>query len=87
MAGFVCATTTSPVDLVKARYMNQKFDVFGKGALYNSMWDCLSKTIANEGFRGLYKGWLPNWLRIGPHTIITFVVLEQLRRIAGIAPV
>jgi hypothetical protein len=85
-AGLVCATTTSPIDLVKSRYMNQPFDK-GKGLRYSSTLDCFRKTVQAEGFLALFKGWLPQWLRIGPHTIITFVVLEQLRRLAGLRPV
>jgi hypothetical protein len=84
ISGFFCATTTSPIDVVKSRLMNQKVD--GK-ILYTSTADCFAKIIKVEGVKGLYKGWLPNWLRIGPHTVITFIVLEQLRRLSGIKPV
>ena len=51
------------------------------GSLYNGIWDCFSKTVAHEGFLGLYKGLTANWLRIGPHTVLTFVFLEQLRKL------
>jgi solute carrier family 25 protein 14/30 len=86
IAGLVCATTTSPIDLVKSRYMNQQFEK-GRGVKYVSLWDCIIKTVKYEGFRGLYKGWLPNWLRIGPHTIVTFVVYEKCREVFGIKPI
>jgi solute carrier family 25 protein 14/30 len=86
ISGFFCATTTSPVDVVKSRYMNQQFQD-GKGVMYSSTRDCFVKTIKAEGIAGLYKGWLPNWFRIGPHTVITFLILEQLRRLSGIKPV
>ena len=39
--------------------------VTGRGQLYTGVADCLAKTVRAEGLRGLYKGWLPNWLRIG----------------------
>lgn len=88
LAGLAVATTTNPVDLVKSRYMNQPFDmVTGRGHLYSGVVDCLRKTVAAEGLRGLYKGWLPNWARIGPHTVITFLCFETMRKLAGIAPV
>ena len=38
--------------------------VTGRGLLYSGVWDTLAKTVAAEGLRGLYKGWLPNWARI-----------------------
>ncbi|KAI8897358.1 mitochondrial carrier domain-containing protein [Globomyces pollinis-pini] len=86
IAGFVCATASSPVDVVKSRYMNQKFTPEGKGLLYSSSYDCMIKTVKAEGPIGLFKGWLPSWLRLGPHTIITFIVLEQLRKVSGVKP-
>ena len=58
-----------------------------QGLRYRSNWDCLVQTVRVEGVRGLYKGWLATWLRLGPHTIVTFVMLEQLRNLAGVKPV
>ncbi|EGC35979.1 hypothetical protein DICPUDRAFT_32523 [Dictyostelium purpureum] len=86
-AGLVASITTSPVDLVKTRIMNQPVDANGKGLLYSSSFDCFKKTYRAEGFFGLYKGFLPNWFRIGPHTIVTFIAYEYLRKIGGISPV
>ena len=85
VAGLVCATVTSPVDVIKTRMMNQR--VSGSmSLLYSSTPDCLFKTIRTEGFFGLYKGFIPNWMRIGPHTVITFLIFEQLRKLTGLKP-
>ena len=84
IAGFVCACFTSPVDVVKTRMMNQHKD---KKKIYTSTFNCFVKTWRAEGVAGFYKGFIPNWMRIGPHTIITFFLFEQLRRIVGIAPI
>jgi len=70
IAGFFCATTTAPVDNIKSRYMNQKFLPSGKGELYTSTMDCFTKTLRAEGFLGIYKGWFPNWMRIGSRTFL-----------------
>ncbi|EGG17660.1 mitochondrial substrate carrier family protein [Cavenderia fasciculata] len=86
-AGLVAATFTSPVDLVKTRIMNQPVDSRGVGTLYTSTLDCFTKTFKAEGPLGLYKGFIPNWLRIGPHSLVTFIVYEQLRKIGGINPI
>ncbi|GAQ87019.1 mitochondrial substrate carrier protein [Klebsormidium nitens] len=87
-AGLITALVTAPVDLVKTRIMQQAIRVDGSnaGALYTSATDCLRKTCATEGFFGLYKGFFPVWLRIGPHTIITFYVFEKLRKSFGLKP-
>eukprot|EP00795_Rhopilema_esculentum_P009542 gene9542-17288_t len=86
VAGLVCAIVTSPVDVIKTRIMNQKIMAKENGLLYKSTLDCLYKTLKFEGILGLYKGFIPNWMRIGPHTIITFLIFEQLRKIAGLKP-
>ncbi|KAL6080591.1 Mitochondrial carrier [Balamuthia mandrillaris] len=83
VAGLMAAIVTSPVDVVKTRIMNQS----AGSNLYSSSWDCVMKTIKAEGLMGLYKGFIPNWMRIGPHTIVTFLVYEQLRRLCGLRPV
>lgn len=44
-AGFVCATTSAPLDLVKSRVMNQKFGPDGKGLQYKNSFDCFIKSI------------------------------------------
>ena len=54
---------------------------------YKSAFDCFFKTLRLEGPLGLYKGFFPNWMRIGPHTIVTFFIFEQLRKLVGMAPV
>eukprot|EP01018_Ginkgo_biloba_P035073 Gb_34130 [translate_table: standard] len=87
IAGFVTAIVISPVDLVRTRIMQQAVQEDGQGALYSSSFDCLKKTVRSEGVLGLYKGFVPVWLRISPHTIVTFFVFEQLRKAIGIRPV
>ncbi|XP_071478063.1 mitochondrial substrate carrier family protein ucpB-like [Diadema antillarum] len=87
VAGFVAALATSPVDVIKTRVMNQKVKgVKSDQLVYKGTLDCFVKTVRCEGIYGLYKGFFPNWLRIGPHTIVSFILFEQLRRLAGINP-
>ena len=33
-----------------------------------------------EGVTSFFKGWTPAFIRLGPQTIITFVVLEQFKK-------
>jgi len=40
--------------------------------------DVLSKVIRNEGFFSLWKGFTPYYFRLGPHTVLTFIFLEQM---------
>ncbi|KAJ0394009.1 hypothetical protein P43SY_006841 [Pythium insidiosum] len=74
VAGLVATTACAPADVVKTRLMNMKHGE------YKSATDCFLRVIEHEGLRGLYKGWLPAYMRLGPQTLLTFVFLEQLRK-------
>ena len=52
--------------------------------VYRHMGDCLWKTIRHEGPKGLYKGFIPQWARYGPFTVIQFLTWEKLRELAGL---
>ncbi|KAI8603365.1 mitochondrial carrier domain-containing protein [Dissophora ornata] len=87
VAGLICSISTSPIDTVKVRYMNQQFSATGQGALYKSAIDCAIKTVQREGPLALYKGFLMCWLRLGPHTMLSLMIFEKLRSFVGINPV
>ena len=36
------------------------------------------QVIKNEGFFSLWKGFTPYYFRLGPHTVLTFIFLEQV---------
>lgn len=87
IAGFVTNCVSSPIDMVRTRYMNQKKDHNKKPVLYRGTLDCIVKTVRKEGLFGLYKGFIPNWTRTGTHTVVTFFVFEQLRAFVGMKPI
>ncbi|ORX98961.1 mitochondrial carrier [Basidiobolus meristosporus CBS 931.73] len=71
LAGLVATTVTSPVDVIKTRVMNSHSNENAIRITVN--------TVRNEGVRALFKGWLSAFIRLGPHTILTFVFLEKFR--------
>lgn len=73
----------TPADVVKARMMNQPTQENGRGLLYKNSIDCLMQTIKQEGFFGLYKGFLPCWLRMAPWSLTFWLSFEQIRRFFG----
>lgn len=79
MAGFLCTVASSPLDVIKSRVMNQPVDAHGRGVRYSSTLDCLRKSVQAEGTLSLWKGFWPNFARLGPHCVVTFLVIEQLR--------
>eukprot|EP00210_Caulerpa_lentillifera_P006258 g5977.t1 len=80
LTGLVCTTATSPVDVLKTK-------MFVGGGQYGSTLACARELFMMEGLRGFFKGWTANYIRVGPNTTITFLVLEQLRVWAGLGNV
>ena len=47
--------------------------------VYKNGFDVLLNVVRKEGFFCLWKGFVPYYSRLGPHTVLTFIFLEQLR--------
>lgn len=77
LAGLVTTTATNPVDVIKTRYMSDS-----KG-LYRSPIHCFTHTLRQEGAGAFFKGWMPSYWRLGPHTIISFLLMEKMRVLFG----
>jgi len=79
-AGAIATTMTQPLDVLKTRAMN------AKPGEYSGLFDIVRHT-AKLGPLGFFRGYVPAFVRLGPHTVLTFVFLEQLRLNFGIVPV
>ncbi|MBN3285421.1 DIC protein, partial [Polyodon spathula] len=79
LASFIaggCATfLCQPLDVMKTRLMNSKGE-------YRGVTHCLIET-AKLGPLAFYKGLVPAGIRLVPHTVLTFIFLEQLRKNFG----
>lgn len=71
----------NPMDLVATRIYNQ---TKGTNQLYSGPIDAFIKIRRTEGIRGLYKGAFSHYLRVGPHTTLTFVFFEKLMAFAEV---
>ncbi|KAF3448995.1 hypothetical protein FNV43_RR09719 [Rhamnella rubrinervis] len=71
-AGFFAVCIGSPVDVVKSRMMGD--------SAYKSTLDCFIKTLKNDGPLAFYKGFLPNFGRLGSWNVIMFLTLEQAKK-------
>ncbi|KAI7856487.1 mitochondrial carrier domain-containing protein [Circinella umbellata] len=72
LAGLAATTACNPADVIKTRVMSAKDG--NKSAL-----SVMAQMYKAEGLGSFFKGWTPAFIRLGPQTIITFVVLEQLK--------
>lgn len=82
-SGFLVTLAMNPFDVVATRLYNEPTTARGMGVFYNGIGDCFVKIIKIEGVKGLYKGFIPHYLRLAPHTILTFVFLEFLKKFAN----
>lgn len=73
-AALVATTICSPADVIKTRIMNSA-TASSEGPIKS-----LLNSVKTEGVRFMFRGWLPSFVRLAPHTIITFIGLEQLRK-------
>ncbi|KAG8383075.1 hypothetical protein BUALT_Bualt05G0146900 [Buddleja alternifolia] len=80
MSGLSATALSCPADVVKTRMMNQG----GGEVKYRSSYDCLVKTVRIEGFRALWKGFVPTWARLGPWQFVFWVSYEKFRQISGL---
>lgn len=78
-AGAIATTMTQPMDVIKTRTMNAKPGEF------TGVWHIVRYT-AKLGPMGFFKGYVPAFVRLGPQTVLTFILLEQLRLNFGFIP-
>ncbi|CAF0738081.1 unnamed protein product [Rotaria sordida] len=76
IAAFVTTAVSLPVDIVKTRFQNMKV-IEGKPE-YNGIFDIFQRILRQEGVFSFWKGFTAYFARLGPHTILTFIFIEQL---------
>uniref|UniRef100_A0A3Q4IBB1 Solute carrier family 25 member 11 n=1 Tax=Neolamprologus brichardi TaxID=32507 RepID=A0A3Q4IBB1_NEOBR len=79
ISGLVTTAASMPVDIVKTRIQNMKM-IDGKPEYKNGL-EVLVRVVGKEGFFSLWKGFTPYYARLGPHTVLTFIFLEQMNRL------
>lgn len=79
LASLLAIMVTNPVDVIKTRMM--QFNT------YRSVRECGTKILRTEGPMAFYKGATVAWLRLGPHTVTTFMTFEAMRHLAGLQPI
>ena len=77
VASVLTVTAMNPWDVISTRLYQSK----GQGTTYAGPLDCAAKTVRIEGWAALQRGWLAQYGRLGPHTVLTFCFLEYLRPI------
>ncbi|XP_074568112.1 mitochondrial adenine nucleotide transporter ADNT1-like [Curcuma longa] len=75
-AGIIAMSATYPMDMVRGRITVQTEN---SPYQYRGMFHALSTVYREEGFRALYKGWLPSVIGVIPYVGLNFAVYESLK--------
>ncbi|XP_045481424.1 congested-like trachea protein [Harmonia axyridis] len=82
--GGICTVVVGhPLDTIKVRLQTMPIPKAGEQALYKGTFDCFSKTIRNEGFKGLYKGMGAPLVGVAPIFAISFMGYGVGKKIFG----
>lgn len=74
MSGLGASAASTPADVIKSRVM---------GGQSSGIVACAREILKKEGPTAFWKGFLPNWARLGPWQLSFWVTYEQLRVMAG----
>lgn len=75
-AGIIAMSATYPMDMVRGRLTVQTEK---SPRQYRGIFHALSTVLREEGFRALYKGWLPSVIGVVPYVGLNFAVYESLK--------
>ncbi|KAI6350666.1 hypothetical protein MCOR25_010493 [Pyricularia grisea] len=77
-SGAIGATIVYPLNVLRTRLQTQGTKMHPP--TYTGIWDVTTRTVRNEGVRGLYKGLTPNLLKVAPALSITWIVYENSKK-------
>ena len=75
----ICGQVVSyPLALIRTRLQSQGLP--GRKIEYDGVVDCVRKTIDRDGFFGLYRGIVPNFMKSIPAISISYAVVETVKQ-------
>ncbi|KAI1332565.1 mitochondrial carrier domain-containing protein [Xylariaceae sp. FL0255] len=84
-SGAVAQTCTYPFDVLRRRF--QINTMSGMGYKYKGLGDAIKVIVSQEGIRGLYKGLVPNLLKVAPSMAANWLSFELTRDfLVGLKP-
>lgn len=72
ISGLITTIASMPVDIVKTRVQ--------RSSEKTNAVRVFTGIVRQEGFFSLWKGFTPYYARLGPHTVLTFIFLEQFNK-------
>ncbi len=84
IAGFGAAVCCVPFDNAKVRLQKMRLGPDGKMP-YKGVADCFMKIVRKEGLVRLWSGFVPFYMFVAPHSMITLLFSDTLRILLGIS--
>ena len=94
ITGLVSTTLTNPVDVVKTRmFVGSKAGGESSSSAGGArkppgpspgIVAVTADIYSREGLRGFMRGWMANYVRLGPQTLLIFIVFENVKGIFGV---
>eukprot|EP01084_Bolivina_argentea_P305418 527618_1 len=78
ISGWAAATVSLPADFIKTRLQKMKPNPDGT-VPYKGLFDCITKTVRNEGPLVFYQGYPTFVIRITPHIMLTWVFMDNYK--------
>ena len=76
LSGLVCVAIGTPFVMIKTRMMNRQVN-------YHGVFDCVRKTLQQEGPKAFYKGWLAFLVGISAWNMVMFMTYEKVKRVVN----
>ncbi|KAK9381016.1 mitochondrial carrier domain-containing protein [Kockiozyma suomiensis] len=82
LSGSVGASVVYPINLLRTRLQAQ--GTAAHPQTYTGMIDVFQKTVRNEGYHGMFRGLVPNLLKVAPAVSISYLVYENCKALFGL---
>lgn len=80
LSGMAVVLFMTPFDVISTRLYNQPSVGGTEKPYYKGFWDCVIKMSRTEGMFAFYKGWTASLLRSAPHTVLSLIFWDELRK-------
>lgn len=82
-SGCVGASAVYPINLLRTRLQAQ--GTHAHPYTYTGFMDVYHKTVARDGYRGLWRGLLPNLAKVAPAVSISYLIYENSKSLLGLS--
>ncbi|KAK9456502.1 mitochondrial carrier domain-containing protein [Dipodascopsis uninucleata] len=82
ISGSIGATAVYPINVLRTRLQTQ--GTAAHPQRYSGVNDVLQQLLRNEGYRGLFRGLLPNLIKVAPAVSISYVAYENCKNIMNL---